>query len=51
MLFPSVMLKADEEVFLDDKTPQDLSEALGGIPCRGVRGDGAEFLHALLGID
>ena len=51
LLFPSVMLKADEEVFLDNKTPQDLSRALGGIPCRGVRGDGAEFMHALLGID
>jgi NifB/MoaA-like Fe-S oxidoreductase len=51
LLFPSVMLKADEEVFLDDMTPQDLSEALGGIPCRGVSGDGAEFMHALLGID
>ena len=51
LLFPSVMLKADEEVFLDNKTPQDLSLALGGIPCRGVRGDGAEFMHALLGID
>ena len=51
LLFPSVMLKADEEVFLDDKTPADLSEALGGIPCRATESDGAVFLHALLGID
>ena len=51
LLFPSVMLKADEDVFLDDMTPADLSEALGGIPCRATESDGALFLRALLGID
>ncbi|MBQ9132238.1 MAG: DUF512 domain-containing protein [Clostridia bacterium] len=51
LLFPAVMLKADEEVFLDDMTPADLSEALGGIPCRATESDGAVFLRALLGID
>ena len=51
LLFPSVMLKADEDVFLDDMTPADLSEALDGLPCRATESDGAVFLHALLGID
>ena len=45
------MLKADEDIFLDDMTPKELSLALGGIPCRPCRNDGAEFLQALLGLE
>lgn len=50
LLFPAVMLKADEDLFLDDLTPTDLSAALGGIPVRPSSNDGAELLRALLGI-
>lgn len=49
LLFPSAMLRADEPVFLDDLTPDDLSSALG-VPVRASENDGAKFLHALLGL-
>lgn len=49
LLFPAVMQKADEDIFLDDMTPDDLSNALGGIPVRAVKSDGAELICALLG--
>ncbi len=49
LLYPAVMEKADEAVFLDDMTPQMLSSALGGIPVRAVKSDGAELIQALLG--
>ena len=51
LLIPSVTLRADGAVFLDDMTPSELSARLGGIPIRPVRNDGAEFLKALLGVD
>lgn len=51
LLFPSVMLRADGDVFLDDMTPAELSERLGGIRVRASENDGAAFLHALLGIE
>ena len=50
VLFPAVMLKADEEIFLDDKTPKDLSDALG-LPVRACPCGGAEFVRTLLGLD
>ena len=50
VLFPAVMLKADEEIFLDNKTPKDLSDALG-VPVRACPCGGAEFVRTLLGID
>lgn len=51
LLFPSVMLRADGEVFLDDKTPDELSAALGGIAVRACHSDGTELMKALLGIE
>ena len=48
--FPAVMLKADEEIFLDDKTPQDLEKELG-VPVRVCPCGGAEFVRTLLGLD
>lgn len=51
LLFPAAMLKADEDVFLDGMTPNELSCALGGIPCRPCKNDGAELLRALLGTE
>ncbi|MBE6553941.1 MAG: DUF512 domain-containing protein [Ruminococcaceae bacterium] len=50
LLFPAVMLRADGDVFLDDMTPEQLSERLGGIPVRATESDGAVFLRTLLGI-
>lgn len=49
LLFPAVMLRADEDVFLDDLTPADLSTALN-VPVRASENDGAKLLHALLGL-
>ena len=49
LLFPSVMLRADGDVFLDDMTPAELSARLG-IPVRATESDGAKFVSALLGI-
>ena len=50
LLFPSVMLRADGDVFLDDMTPAELSQRLGNIPVRPSKNDGAEFVRALLGL-
>ena len=49
IIFPTVMLKADEEIFLDDMTPDELSQSLG-VPMRACRADGAELIQALLGV-
>ena len=49
LLFPTVMLRADGDVFLDDMTPAALSERLG-VPVRATESDGAKFISALLGI-
>ena len=50
LLFPAVMLRADGDVFLDDMTPSELSQKLGGIPVRASTSDGTELLKALLGL-
>lgn len=50
LLFPSVMLRADENVFLDDLTPDQLSQSLGQIQLRAVPNDGTELIRALLGV-
>ena len=49
LLFPAVMLRADGDVFLDDMTPEELSEQLG-VPVRAVGSDGVELLRAFLGV-
>lgn len=49
LLFPSVMLRADGDVFLDDMTPDELGARLG-VPVRATESDGAKFVSALLGI-
>ena len=48
LLFPANALRQGESVFLDDRTPQALSEALG-VPLIPVSADGAALLDALLG--
>ncbi len=47
LLIPSSMLKADEDIFLDDVTLCEVEEALG-VPVIPVFNDGAVFLHHLL---
>lgn len=50
LLFPSCMLRADGDLFLDDRSPEQLSQALG-IPVRAVPCDqGAAFLECVLGV-
>lgn len=49
LLFPAVMLRADEEIFLDDMTPDELSARIG-VPVRATKSDGAELIAALLGL-
>ena len=50
LLFPAVMLRADEDIFLDDMTPAQLSDLLG-VPVRASKSDGFELVKALLGIE
>ena len=50
LLFPVSMLRADGEVFLDDITPMQLSERLGGIPVYSCPNDGADFIRCVLGL-
>lgn len=50
LLYPETMLKADEEIFLDDMTPTELSRRLG-VPVRACRGEGGSFVRAVLGVD
>lgn len=49
LIFPSNTLKADEDVFLDDTTPIQLSEKLG-VPVTPSEEDGFEFIPLILGL-
>ena len=49
LLIPANTLKADEDVFLDDMTPSELSEKLC-VPVKPSSDNGAEFIRTLLGI-
>ena len=44
------MLRAQGDVFLDDATPEQLSERLG-VPVETVENDGAAFVYRLLGLE
>ena len=48
LLIPGVMLRHEQDKFLDDQTIQDVQQALG-VPVRTVDNDGTQFLLALLG--
>ena len=50
LLFPAVCLRAEGDVFLDDMTPEELSERLS-VPVRATSGDGCEFLRSILGLN
>ena len=49
LLIPQNTLKADEDIFLDDMTPAELSEGLG-VPVTPSNDTGAGFIRSLLGI-
>ena len=48
LLFPQAALRQGEDVFLDDMTSAELSQALG-VPAIPVSGEGEALLNALLG--
>ena len=48
LLLPSVSLRSERDVFLDDVTPQEISERLGGVEIVFVDNDGASLLGAIL---
>lgn len=49
LLIPRVMLKADEPIFLDDRSVSDVERELD-IKVTAVRNDGFEYLDAILGV-
>ena len=49
LLIPSVMLKDDQDIFLDDVTLNQLSDSLG-IKVKKVENDGMDFINAILNI-
>ncbi len=49
LLFPAVCLRAEGDVFLDDLSPKDISDALG-VPTAAVRSEPEDFICKVLGI-
>jgi len=49
LLFPSCTLRAEGDLFLDGKTPEELSKALN-VPVRANESEGAEFIKGVLGL-
>ncbi len=49
LFFPDNALRADGDLFLDDISPEELSEKLG-VPCLPSRNEGAAFIKDMLGI-
>jgi putative radical SAM enzyme (TIGR03279 family) len=49
LIFPENTLRAGEDMFLDDMTPEQLSKILG-VPVRQGRNDGGEFIRGILGL-
>ena len=50
LIIPENTLRADEAMFLDDMTPDELSEKLG-VSIRAGKNNGAEFIREMLGIE
>ena len=50
LIIPENTLRADEAMFLDDMTPDELSRRLG-VPVRPGKNEGAAFIREMLGID
>ena len=49
LLFPACTLRSDGDLFLDDKTPEDLSASLG-VSVKATENNGADFIKNILGI-
>ncbi len=49
LIIPENTLRADEAMFLDDMTPEELSAHLG-VPVKAGKNDGAAFVREMLGI-
>ena len=49
LLFPENALRADGDLFLDDMSPEELSDKLG-VPVASGHNDGAEFIKDVLGV-
>lgn len=49
LLFPAVCLRAEGDVFLDDLSPKDVSDALG-VPATAAGSEAADFIRKVLGI-
>ena len=49
LLFPENALRADGDLFLDDTSPEELSEKLG-VVARPGHNDGAQFIRDVLGV-
>lgn len=49
LFFPAVCLRAEGDVFLDDKTPASLSEDLG-VPCLPLSSNAPDFIRGILGL-
>lgn len=49
LLFPEAMLRREKDLFLDDLTPEDVSNKLN-VPVRAVPNDGWALLDAFLGV-
>ena len=47
LIIPSCMLRAEQDKFLDDTTPDDVSKALG-VPVKVITSDGAGLAEALV---
>ncbi len=50
LFIPENTLRADEAMFLDDMTPDELSEKLG-VPVRAGKNNGAAFIREMLGLE
>ena len=50
LLIPSVCLRAEGDVLLDDVSPKDISDALGGIKVSPCESEPSEFIRSVLGI-
>ena len=50
LLFPENALRAGEDIFLDDMTPDELSKALG-VPAAPSSDTGEGFICSVLGVE
>ncbi len=48
LILSRVMLKADQDIFLDDQTPEDLSKALGGVKIDMIENGAAALVGAII---